>query len=205
MKQFALCVLSVFFACSLLAGSCGNADIMAHGTMHFYADTDCWQFAADDGALYQIVIAPANILRDGLSGVISAVWSPLKMPSICGSLVNVCDFDADNTIKVVGTLKAYDIAGGCFRLEAPNRVFAPLSQDPHFYRDGLQVKVEGIYLPNVDSACQAPVLEVVDYDFIGPCAAQCLQAFRDCQRVCSINSCMVSCDTVYSTCLDTCQ
>lgn len=205
MKQFALGVLSVFFACSLAAGSCGQADITAHGTMHYFADTDCWQFASDDGSLYQIVTAPANVLREGLTGVMDAVWSPLKMPSVCGSLVNVCSFDADATSKVVGTLKFYDLAGGCYRLEAPNKVYAPLSLDGNFYRDGMQVRVEGIYLPNVCSACQAPVLEVVDFAFIGPCAGQCQQAYHDCQKVCSDNPCLVSCDVVYGACLDTCQ
>jgi hypothetical protein len=205
MTRAVLACLLLLPAAHLAAGTCGNADVTAHGSMHYFADTDCWQFAADDGSLYEIVSSPANILREGLTGVMQALWSPLMMPSHCGMLVDVCSFDADATTKVVGTLRHYDLAGGCFRLEAPNKVYAPLSLDPNFYRDGMQVRVEGIYLPNVCSACQAPVLEVVNYDFIGACPGQCQQAYRDCQRVCAANPCLVSCDVVYSACLDSCQ
>ena len=205
MKRFALGVLSVLFACSLLAGTCGEADILAHGTVHYFVDSDCWQFAADDGSLYQIVYAPQNVLRDGLTGLMSATWSPLMMPSVCGSLVNVCAIDADNTVNLVGTLRYRDIEGGCWSLEVGNRSYQPVSNDPRFYRDGEKVKVQGILQPDVYTFCMTgPVVEVVDWTFLGPETAQCQQTARSCARVCSENPCLISCDTVFSICLDNC-
>jgi hypothetical protein len=207
MKRFALGVLSVFFACSLLAGNCGNVDIMAHGTVHYFADTDCWQFAADDGSLYQIVYASPNVLRNGLTGLMSATWSPLMMPSVCGSLVNVCSFDADNTVNLVGTLRYRDgFEGGCWTLEVGNKSYQPESADDRFYRDGEKVKVQGILRPDVYTLCMTgPVVEVVDWTFLGAAPAQCQQTARECAKVCSENPCLISCDTVFSICLDSCQ
>lgn len=205
MKQFALCVLSVFFACSLLAGSCGEVDIMAHGTTHYYADTNCWQFAADDGSLYQIVYAPQNVLREGLTGLMSATWSGLKMASTCGSLVNVCSIEADNTVNLVGTLRYLDVEGGCWSLEVGNKSYQPQSWDDRFYRDGEKVKVQGILRPDVYTFCMTgPVVEVVDWTFLGAGPAQCQQNHRSCSRLCAQYPCFVSCETLYSNCLDNC-
>jgi len=206
MKQFALCVLSVFFACSLLAGSCGEVDIMAHGTIHYYVDTDCWQFAADDGSLYQFVYAPQNVLRDGLTGLMSATWSALKMASTCGSLVNVCSFDADNTVNLVGTLHYSDIEGGCWSLEVGNKSYQPDSWDNRFYRDGEKVKVQGILRPDIYTFCMTgPVVEVVDWTFLGAGPAKCQQDHRACSRLCAQYPCFVSCETLYSNCLGSCE
>jgi len=203
-----------FFACLLLlissllsAGTCGQADLRAHGVITYESAWDCWKFTTDAGDPYAIAWAPANVLRDGLAGLAEAIYAPNAdtARSACGVLIDLCSFSADNTIKLVGTLRYFDIAGGCYRLETPNKVYAPLSEDSRLFHDGAQVKVEGIYLPNVCSACQAPVLQVIDYEFIGSCAGQCRNNYRDCMKVCSNNPCLVSCDTVFGNCLDSCQ
>lgn len=206
MKRSALCVLSVFFACSLLAGTCEKVDIVAHGTMHHYADTDCWQFAADDGNLYQIVYAPKNTLREGLTGLMEASFSSLKMVSTCGSLVNVCSFEPDQAVNLVGTLHYREFEGGCWVLEVGNKTYQPDSFDSRFYRDGEKVKVKGLLRPDVFTFCMTgPVVEVVDWTFLGPEAAHCQQTARSCSKLCAEYTCLISCDTVYSICLDSCQ
>lgn len=206
MKRFALGVLSVFFVCSLFAGNCGQVDIVAHGTLHHYADTDCWQFAADDGSFYEIVYAPKNVLREGLTGLLEATWSPLKMVSTCGSLVDVCSFEPDQAVNLVGTLHYREFEGGCWVLEVGNKTYQPDSIDDRFYRDGEKVKVKGILRPDVFTFCMTgPVVEVVEWSFFGAGPAQCQQTARECARVCSENTCLLSCDTVFSICLDSCK
>ena len=51
MRRRAAPLFSWPLACALLAGTCGEVDVLAHGTVHYYVDSDCWQFAADDGSL----------------------------------------------------------------------------------------------------------------------------------------------------------
>lgn len=36
------------------------------------------------------------------------------------------------------------------------------------------------------------------------CEAQCLVEFRQCQRICSVNPCLIACETVADICLAAC-
>lgn len=38
----------------------------------------------------------------------------------------------------------------------------------------------------------------------GRCEAQCLVEFRQCQRICSENPCLIACETVLDICLSAC-
>ena|GEM_PF-7042118 len=205
MKKFSILTLVMIISGGLFA-ACSSPDVMAHGTIQFVnVETGCWEFLADDGTSYELIYAPQNILRDGLTGVLSGTYADLMTFCMVGTPINICNFDADQTQNIVGTLRYLQLEGGCWVIDSGSKSYVPLSKDPSFFRDGAKVKVAGMVRDDMLSICMSgPVVEVVSYEFIGACPSQCDQTFRSCERDCAEVFCFVSCDTVRDICLNGC-
>lgn len=205
MKQVFL-VLVLFSASLGLAGTCANPDVTAYGTVHYVGvEGGCWQFVADDGARYELLSAPQNMLVDGLTGVLEAIYADVSTFCMVGIPVYVCSFTGADTVNLVGTLDYVPIEGGCWVLTVGNTSYSPWSNDPRFYKDGVMVKVDGIIRDDMASVCMTgPVVQVVDYTFVGQCNGQCQREYKECIRTCADNFCLVACEDVLDNCLNAC-
>jgi len=205
MKQvfLAFCILTAVVG---FAGTCGNPDVTAHGTVHYVGvEGGCWQFSADNGTQYEILTAPPNMLTDGLTGVMEAVIDDVGTICMVGIPVHVCSFSGADTVNLVGTLHNLEIEGGCWVLNVGNKSYSPWSLDPRFYKDGVMVKVDGIVRDDMASDCMTgPVIQVVDYAFLGQCPGRCQRDYKACIRDCSDEVCLIACGDALDSCLNAC-
>lgn len=151
--------------------SCESLNYITHGTFHQVGD--CMQFVDDTGVTFEIV--NRGSWKDGMVGTI---YAEVVDPGSCGFdlTVQICDWDADYSRNVVGTLVFLNF------IECPGyyiRQAGQTTQLDYFIRNhedfpelfvpeniGKKVKAEVLVHTWVTNCIGKNVSELIDYDFV---------------------------------------
>lgn len=202
-----MCVVIFSSRVQAFAGGNCTVDFGAHGTFEVGVEAGCWVFVTDDGQVYQPMGGNQSIYQEGLSGVLTGHVNPFIMTTCMqGTALDVCDFDADDQVNLVGTLELQD--NGCWIIKSGNKRFLTISEDPTFYVDGAKVKITGVPLYNVRTYCVVEgVLDVLTFDFIGgghnakAAKRNCHAEYAHCRKTCREAQCLISCEDVFNYCI----
>jgi hypothetical protein len=151
--------------------SCESLNYITHGTFH---QTDaCMQFVDDTGVTFEIV--NKGSWKDGMVGTI---YAEIVGPGECGFdyTVQICDWDADYSRNVVGTLVFLNF------IECPGYYIRQAGQTtnldyfirnhedfPALFRQeniGKKLKAELLVHTWVTNCIGKNVSELIDYDFL---------------------------------------
>jgi hypothetical protein len=195
--------------CVFASNDCTFVD---RGTVHVGIEASCWMFQTESGAKYQIVGGPNWIYTEGLTGVLAGnINKDLMSNCQMGPVVEVCGFEADSIVNLVGTLSFSAERGNVWILTVGNREYRPICYSKSFYLEGAKVKVKGILRGNDMTTFKvADVVDVFEYNVIqtgknktpgADDSARCHSDYASCRKICSENYCFVSCETLFSACL----
>jgi len=151
--------------------SCESLNYITHGTFH---ELDgCVQFVDDTGVSFEI--ANRGSWKDGMSGTI---YAEIVAPGSCGQelTAQVCDWDADYSRNVVGTLVFLNFieCPGYYIRQAGQTVNLDYYIRNHddfpelFVQDnvGRKLKAEVVVNTSVTNCLGKNVSHLVDYDFL---------------------------------------
>lgn len=148
-------------------------NLITHGTIRDLSGSQgaCWQLVDDGGVPYEI-LNPKGSWRDGMTGTL---YGAMQGQGICGAgtPVQVCNFDADYSRNVVGTLALIQFVE-CpgYVIEAQNQQYL-IRNCQDFGTDlcaigniGRRIKAE-VFVDTGVSICLGMARSiVVDYDFL---------------------------------------
>lgn len=207
-KNILIATLTLVLPALAFAGGTCSADFAAHGTFHVGVEAGCWVFETDSGETYQPIGGNQSVYREGLSGVLTGSLN-LGVFTTCmqGPVVEMCDFDADDQLSMVGTLTYEGSSTGCWILETGNRRYLMLSDDPSFFGEGAKIKITGVEVFNIRPLCQVDgIIEVLSFTTVGNnhkanANANCHATYAQCRKTCREAYCLISCEQVYEICL----
>lgn len=151
--------------------SCDSLNYITHGTFHVI--DDCVQFVDDTGVTFEI--ANRGSWKDRMSGTI---YAEIVTPGSCGQdlTVQICDWDADYSRNVVGTLVFLNF------IECPGYYIRQAGQTAnvdYFIRNhddfpelfvpdnvGRKLKAEVLVDTGVTNCIGKNVSDLVDYDLL---------------------------------------